>query len=250
MDKVLVDMLIKRSYDIPDIVEKHAADVCLGAKSEKPIIGVVISIMKKIFTPLISDFMMKYRNEYGFDTIAARRETLNYLSARNKDNLILDVGTGSGWMAILAVEQAPRVVSIDMDANNLIRARDRAKQILKETDNFLHFIQADAFQIPFQDNCFDAVLSFNAIHHLFDRSCPTGIKEMIRVCKTSGDIIIADLNKNGVDVVRAVHAKAGLEHKENRCDVEELEMMLGDIGLRTTRNNTPFITIFHANKYG
>lgn len=199
---------------------------------------------------LISNFMKILRDDYGFDTMAIRREALQYLYPGEPptDKLVLDVGTGSGWMAILAAEQGQRVISIDINPESLIRAKDRVEQALTGSVIRPLFVCADALQMPFPDNFFDAVISFDAVHHLFDRTCPTGIKEMIRVCKTYGDFIIADLNKNGAAAVRAVHAKAGLQHEENRCDVEQLEMMLQDLGLCAARQDTSFVTIFHAHK--
>ncbi len=204
--------------------------------------------MKKINTPLISEFMLRYRDEYCFDTIATRHETLKYLSSSNQNKLILDVGTGSGWMSIIAAEEGHRVISIDIDTMNLVKARDLAKQVLVKNNKPLDFVGADALQLPFHNNSFEAVISFNAVHHLIDYSCPTGINEMIRVCKTPGDIIIADLNEGGVDTVQSLHAKAGLKHEENRCDVKELEIILNEIGLHMTRVDTPFVSIFHTYK--
>ncbi|NPU96262.1 MAG: methyltransferase domain-containing protein [Candidatus Omnitrophica bacterium] len=199
---------------------------------------------------LISNFTKIFRDEYGFDTIAIRREALQYLNPGEPptDILVLDVGTGSGWMAILAAEQGQRVISIDINPECLLRAKHRAEQALMGSVIRPLFVCADALRIPFPDNFFDAAISFDAVHHLFDCPCPAGIKEMIQVCKTHRDIIVAGLNKNGAAAVRTVHDRAGLKHEENRCDVEKLEMMLHDIGLHSTRRDTSFVTIFHAHQ--
>lgn len=199
-------------------------------------------------TPLISNFMRTLRDEYGFDTLAARRMALRSMNPSDAGSQVLDVGTGSGWMAILATEQGHHVVSIDPDARGLIRAKDRAGQALKRSADRLHFVRADALRMPFRENHFDAVFSFDVVHHFVDWVCPEAIREMIRVCKPGGDIIIADLNEGGLDAVRSVHARAGLQHEENRCGVQELGLFMRDVGLRTTRKDTPFVAIFHARK--
>jgi len=76
-------------------------------------------------TPLISDFMKTLRDEYGFDTLAVRRIVLDSIHASDARNrALLDVGTGSGWMAIIAAQRDYEVVSMDPDEEALRRGND------------------------------------------------------------------------------------------------------------------------------
>lgn len=200
-------------------------------------------------TPLISDFMKTLRDEYGFDTLAVRRIVLDAIRASDQRNpALLDVGAGSGWMAIMAAQSGYEVVSIDPDEEGLIRAKNRARQVLKSDAGRIRFLHADASQMPFDDNGFDVVLSFDVVHHFADCVCPAAMDEMIRVCKPGGELLIADLNGNGMNAVRSVHELAGLTHEENRCGVREIDEILRDAGLDVTRRETRFVTLFHAFK--
>jgi methylase of polypeptide subunit release factors len=75
------------------------------------------------------------KDKYGFDTGAAREECLRLVQPLPEDR-VLDVGTGSGWMAIVLARNGYDVTSVDLDEDAIGSARERA--VAEGTVNLLH----------------------------------------------------------------------------------------------------------------
>ena len=101
---------------------------------------------------------------------------------------ILDVGTGSGEVAIALAKRGFVVTGIDR-ATAMI---DMANLTAKEQSTKVNFELADAEYTDFEDSQFDAVILRNVLWNSFH---PENIlKESIRVLKKGGTMIIADGN--------------------------------------------------------
>ena len=101
-----------------------------------------------------------------------------------KNARILDVGTGHG-IVIGKVARLTGAETIGVDASPCILRKARAAY--PNTSFQVH----DASRLGFKDNSFDIVFSTLAFHH-FDR--PSALKEMLRVLKPSGTLIIFDFD--------------------------------------------------------
>lgn len=98
-----------------------------------------------------------------------QKRTLKHIHL-NDDHSYLDVGCGTGTLAVLVKSNYPkaRVVGIDPESNVITVAKRKAAK------NFLdiRFIQAPAENLPFGDNTFDVITSSLAFHHM-----PTTVKK-------------------------------------------------------------------------
>lgn len=75
---------------------------------------------------------------------------------------------------------------------------------------------ANAENLPFEDNAFDAVSAYHSAHHMDDLE--KVISEMFRVCKTSGFILISDLREEG---------RKAYEHKDDNGEsLKKIEEIL------------------------
>ena len=95
---------------------------------------------------------------------------------------LLDVGCGTGVVAITAARQGARVSAIDLTPQLLERARENARTARVHVD----WHEGDAEKLPFKDADFDVVLSQFA--HIFAPRPEVVMAEMLRVLKPGGTI--------------------------------------------------------------
>lgn len=99
---------------------------------------------------------------------------------------VLDVGTGTGFIALLLAELGHEVVGVDISEGMLKVARDKAKKAGVDVE----FMQGDAEELPFDDESFDAVISR---HLLWTLPNPKrAVEEWARVVRGRGKVIAID----------------------------------------------------------
>ena len=101
------------------------------------------------------------------------------------DDLLLDVGCGTGAASRAASAVADRVVGVDL-APEMIR---RATELATGVEN-VRFVIADSEHLPFDDGEFTAVLCSNSFHHYPDPL--RAVREMARVLASDGRLVIGD----------------------------------------------------------
>ncbi|MEX0721546.1 MAG: class I SAM-dependent methyltransferase [Balneolaceae bacterium] len=98
---------------------------------------------------------------------------------------ILDIACGSGTAALVASRRYCEVTGIDYVPELIDRARNRAKASGLKAD----FQIADAQNLPFQNDSFDAVISVYGAQFAPDQEKTAS--EMLRVCRPGGKIGLA-----------------------------------------------------------
>ena len=78
---------------------------------------------------------------------------------------VLDVGTGTGVVAITAARAGAQVKALDLTPELLVEARENARIAGQEQ---IEWTEGDAEQLPYADASFDVVLS--QFGHMFARS--------------------------------------------------------------------------------
>lgn len=104
---------------------------------------------------------------------------------------VLDVCTGTGDLALQIARQigpAGAVVALDFCEPMLQRARQKARQ---QGLNHIYYVQADALQLPFAPESFDAVTIAFGLRNLIDKS--EAFREMARVLKSGGRVAVLEL---------------------------------------------------------
>lgn len=104
---------------------------------------------------------------------------------------LLDVGCGSGQLALMAAKDGLEVIGVDIASNLVERARARAQAEGLRA----RFEEADAEALPFEDASFDAVAS--VIAAMFAPRPDLVAKELLRVCKSGGIIAMANWTPEG-----------------------------------------------------
>jgi SAM-dependent methyltransferase len=107
---------------------------------------------------------------------------------------VLDIGCGSGNVALVAARRYCDVAGIDIAANLIDRARLRAGAEGSEID----FRTGDAQALPFEDESFDLVASVFGI--MFAPDQPKAASEALRVCRRGGRIALANWMPEGFGI--------------------------------------------------
>lgn len=104
---------------------------------------------------------------------------------------LLDVGCGAGQLLIPAAKKGINVTGLDLAANLVRQAKDRAakEELSVQVD------QGDAEELPYPDETFDVVLSF--IGSMFAPRPDLVASEMARVCKPRGRVIMGNWTPEG-----------------------------------------------------
>lgn len=98
---------------------------------------------------------------------------------------VLDVGTGTGVVAITAAREGARVTGVDPTPQLLDQARENAAIAGVAAE----FHQAGAEDLPFADASFDVVLS--QFGHMFSPYAQRAADEMLRVLKPGGALVFS-----------------------------------------------------------
>ena len=114
-----------------------------------------------------------------------RHRVVDFASA-GRGSRVLDVGTGTGKQAYAFAKRGYDVVGIDVSEDMLEIANKKNKY------RNARFQLARATSLPFEDDSFDVSCVSFALHDMTSAVREKALKEMVRVTKPRGVIVIAD----------------------------------------------------------
>jgi len=103
---------------------------------------------------------------------------------------VLDVGCGTGNFTVKLARSVKSVVGVDISESMLEKARKKIRELKLSNATV---IRANALHLPFESERFDAVYSVTALE--FFESPSEAVKEMKRVAKKGGWILLATINR-------------------------------------------------------
>ncbi|WP_428743709.1 methyltransferase domain-containing protein, partial [Sulfurimonas sp.] len=106
-----------------------------------------------------------------------------------KEKYVLDAACGSGYGSGILADVATQVYGIDIDAEAIEYAQNTYAH------KNLEFQTASVTEIPFEDDTFDIVISFETIEHLAEPSQQLFMDEIERVLKQDGILIMSTPDK-------------------------------------------------------
>ncbi|MCS7122202.1 MAG: methyltransferase domain-containing protein [Archaeoglobaceae archaeon] len=112
------------------------------------------------------------------------------------DDFVLEVGSGTGFTTEGIAEKIDqkRIVALDITEEQIFRS-------LKKLPNVNYFV-GDAENLPFKDKTFDATISAGSIEYWPNPL--KGIKEMARVTKSGGRVVVLAPRRPENKIIRAL----------------------------------------------
>lgn len=113
------------------------------------------------------------------------------LSRGIRSGRVLDIGTGSGLLAIeLANARGCHfdITALDISPNMIKKGKDNTTRL--KNGSRIEYIVSTAAALPFADGSFDLVMSYASLHHW--RAPVTVFDEIARVTKVNGLVMIRD----------------------------------------------------------
>ncbi|HLU40242.1 MAG TPA: ubiquinone/menaquinone biosynthesis methyltransferase [Planctomycetota bacterium] len=110
---------------------------------------------------------------------------------------VLDVCCGTGDVALALRATGARVVGVDFCMPMLARAAAKA------TGTGIRYAAGDALRLPFPDATFDAATVAFGVRNLADPCA--GLREMVRVCRPGGRVVVLEFCRPRVPVVATLY---------------------------------------------
>lgn len=146
--------------------------------------GYLPALRFRILTPLFDSVVRATVRESTFKPALIEQANLR------AGQRVLDLGSGTGTLALMAKLREPRceVTGLDGDPEILELARRKAARARLD----VHFDQGLAGELPYGAGSFDRVLSTLFFHHLTSDEKPGVLGELARVLRPGGEIHVAD----------------------------------------------------------
>ena len=171
------------------------------------------------------DFAQGYADRHQKIAVKFGQEYAGKLSSRGfRQGRILDVGCGFGATVLILADRFPDsdIVGIDLSEPLLRLAEQAAKPM--DLGERVRFEKADAQDIPYDDDSFDAVINLQMVHIVDD---PVSmLNEIERVLVPDGYLFIADIKRSWVGLVDKVFRSA-LTLEEARDLIRRSELRKG-----------------------
>jgi len=131
----------------------------------------------------------EYKKSLGEEFEPRFKEIIKYFAIK-PNTRVLDVGCGRGEMVLFAAKMRAEGFGIDYSKNAIALANSLKKGKPFVLQQKMHFLAMDAKCIKFADSYFDTVILTDVIEHLYSEELEIVFKEIKRVLKNEGQLII------------------------------------------------------------
>ncbi len=168
--------------------------------------GVTASEVQAFFEEVASDWdtmRLAYYDERVIETLRKQIEL-------DGSQTVLDVGTGTGFVAAGLAPHARKILAFDHSPAMLAVARQNLVQL--GIDN-VELAEADLAKLPLADGSVDAAVANMVLHHALDPAAM--LSEMARVTRPGGWVAITDEVEHRYEWMRDEHADVWLGFQED-----------------------------------
>ena len=133
---------------------------------------------------------------------------------------VLEVGCGMGYGTDCLAESASHVAAIDICGEHISHCQDKYGR------DRITFLRANGIKLPFKDQTFDVVVSFQVMEHIEPRNVLDYLLEVRRVLRRGGVVLVSTPNRR--KRLLPFQKPWNPEHKKEYVD-SDLENMLGRV---------------------
>lgn len=121
----------------------------------------------------------------GFENYTEVLERVADLAGAGHGVRVLDVGTGTGNLALVLARRGAQVMAVEPSAE--------MRQVAQAKLGHIPVLEGQFLALPLPDGSQDAVVSTYAFHHLDDERKALGARELLRVLRPGGRIVLGDV---------------------------------------------------------
>ncbi len=140
-----------------------------------------------------------------------------------KCGVAVDLGCGTGELLLLLASKADHLIGVDSSPNMLKQAKKKTASLNSKVDLRLGEME----HLPIRDGKADLAVASMVLHHLVMPSA--GIREIRRILKPGGRLLITDFEKHDIEMVREKCGDPWLGFEQ-----EEIENWLSNDGFTMT----------------
>ncbi len=148
-------------------------------------------------------------------------EKMTEVSGADEDATVVDVGTGTGFVAAGLAPRVKRVIGIDNSPAMLEVTRGNL-DILGIAN--VELVQGEVTHLPLADSSMEAAFANMVLHHAENPA--SMLQEMVRVVKSGGTVAVTDEVEHHYGWMRQEHADVWLGFRR-----EQVESFFGQAGL-------------------
>jgi ubiquinone/menaquinone biosynthesis C-methylase UbiE len=150
----------------------------------------------------------------------AVREKAFSVAGLETGKMAADIGAGSGFMTEGLIRRGIQVIAVDQSETMLAEMKRKFIGL-----QGIDYRVGEAERLPISDETVDYVFANMFLHHV--ESPSTAIKEMFRILKPGGMMVITDLDEHPFAFLKTEHHDRWMGFKR-----EEIKQWLKDAGLR------------------
>ncbi|NPV90319.1 MAG: class I SAM-dependent methyltransferase [Firmicutes bacterium] len=155
----------------------------------------------------------------GFFSEAVREKAYE-VAGIEKGAVAADIGAGTGFITEGLIGAGLRVIAVDQSESMLDRMREKFART-----GLIDLRVGESENLPIPDQAVDYVFANMYLHHV--ESPPAAIKEMSRVLKPGGRLVITDLDEHGHTFLRTEQHDRWMGFKR-----EDVKQWLSEAGLK------------------
>lgn len=153
----------------------------------------------------------------------ALREKAYSVAQVKKGELAADIGSGTGFLTEGLLQKGLSVIAVDRSEEMLAQMKEKFKDF-----HGVSYRQGEAEHLPIENDFVDYALANMYLHHV--ETPLRAIREMVRIVKAGGKVVITDLDEHNHEFLRTEHHDQWMGFKR-----EDIHQWLADAGLVNIR---------------